>query len=58
MCRLMREFSNTSASNSLFTKMVSKWSTWATITRVFSVWEAVSWKYWLTRFRSFLAVPT
>ena len=58
MCRLMREFSSTRASNSLLTKMVSKWSTWATMARVFSVWEEVSWKYWLTRLRSFLALPT
>jgi len=38
--------------------MVSKWSTWDTMARVFSLWEAVSWKYWLTRFFSFLALPT
>ena len=38
--------------------MVSKRSTWATIIRVFSLWEDVSWKYWLTRFFSFLALPT
>lgn len=58
MCRLMREFSSTRASNSLETKMVSKWSTWETICLVLAVWEALSWKYWLTRFLSFFALPT
>ena len=38
--------------------MVSKWSTWLTIWRVLAVWEALSWKYWLTRFFSFFALPT
>ena len=39
---MIREFSSTSASNSLVTKMVSKWSTWETICRVLAVWEALS----------------
>ena len=39
---MMREFSSTRASNSLETKMVSKWSIWETICRVLAVWEALS----------------
>ena len=38
--------------------MVSNRSTWDTICLVLTVWEALSWKYWLTRFFSFLAFPT
>ena len=38
--------------------MTSKWSIWLTMARVFSVWEARSAKYWLTRFLSALALPT
>ena len=58
MCRLMSEHSSTSASNSLAATMTSKWSIWLTILRVFGVCEAVFWKYWLTRFLSFFALPT
>ena len=58
LCRLMREFSNTRASNSEPATMVSKWSICATMARVFSVWPAWSWKYWLTRFFKALALPT
>ena len=47
-----------SASNSERTIMVSNRSTCDTMRRVLSLWEAVSWKYWLTRFFSFLALPT
>ena len=38
--------------------MVSKWSTCETMRRVFSLWLVPSWKYWLTRFLSFFALPT
>ena len=54
----MREFSSTRASNSDPATMVSKWSIWATMARVFSLWFEGSWKYWLTRFFRALALPT
>ena len=54
----MREHSSTRASNSLSAMMTSKWSIWLTMARVFSVWEARSAKYWLTRFLRALALPT
>ena len=38
--------------------MVSKVSTWPTITWVLKVWLPPPWKYWLTRFFSRLALPT
>ena len=38
--------------------MTSKWSIWLTMARVFSLWRDWSWKYWLTRFFSALALPT
>ena len=55
---MIREFSSISASNSVLTTMVSKWSTEATMARVFSLCPRPAWKYWLTRFFSFLALPT
>jgi len=42
MCCLMSEFSRISASNSVETKIVSKWSTCETMRRVFSLWEEFS----------------
>ena len=58
ICRLMSESSRIRASNSLVTTIMSKWSIWDTMRRVFSEWPALSWKYWLTLFLSFFALPT
>ena len=56
-CCLIKLLSKMSASNSLSVRIYSKYSTFETMRRTFSLWFLSEPKYWLTRFLSAFALP-